>query len=140
MIREIEAADFQAIASLSPANGPDTDYETRCIKQAEACLVATLAGSVVGYITLDYSFYGNGFISFLFVTESVRRSGVGLALIREIGRRCKTPKLFTSTNESNSPMRGLLTVCGFTESGIIHNLDDGDPEIVYFRSPHCSTT
>jgi len=46
---------------------------------------------------------------------------------------CRTPKLFTSTNQSNVPMQGLLATLEFARSGLIENLDDGDPELVYFK-------
>ena len=43
-------------------------------------------------------------------------------------------KLFTSTNESNAPMQALCdTTWLSSKSGWIDNLDDGDPEIIYFK-------
>ena len=48
-----------------------------------------------------------------------------------LAERCDTPKLFTSTNQSNQPMQQLLGALGYIPSGIIHNLDSGDPELVY---------
>lgn len=30
-------------------------------------------------------------------------------------------------------MRSLLSAAGFEPSGVIHNLDPGDPELVYVR-------
>jgi hypothetical protein len=35
--------------------------------------------------------------------------------------------LFASTNESNVPMQALLDSLGYVQSGIINNLDPGDP-------------
>jgi hypothetical protein len=46
---------------------------------------------------------------------------------------CRTEKLFTSTNRSNTPMQSLLARTKFSQSGIVHNLDDGDPEIIYSK-------
>lgn len=37
-----------------------------------------------------------------------------------------------STNRSNEPMRRLLERQGFVASGVVENLDQGDPERVYF--------
>ncbi len=48
-----------------------------------------------------------------------------------LAARCDTPKLFTSTNQSNQPMQQLLDALGYLPSGVIHNLDPGDPELVY---------
>jgi L-asparagine transporter-like permease len=58
---------------------------------------------------------------------------VARALLRALEHRCATPKLFTSTNVSNLPMQALLATSGFVLSGIVHNLDPGDPELVYVR-------
>ncbi len=40
-------------------------------------------------------------------------------------------KLFTSTNASNIAMQRLLVASSFIDSGIVHGLDDGDPELIY---------
>jgi GNAT superfamily N-acetyltransferase len=75
----------------------------------------------------------NGFLSLLVVAKESRRRGVGRALLERSMAICTTAKLFTSTNESNMPMRLLLRDERFEESGVIHNLDEGDPELVFFR-------
>jgi ribosomal protein S18 acetylase RimI-like enzyme len=97
------------------------------------CFVSVTAEQIVGYGVLVYSFYGNGFISMLMVHPDYRRRGVGAGLMRYFESICQTTKLFTSTNLSNSPMQALLTKLGYRLSGVIHNLDDGDPELVYFK-------
>jgi hypothetical protein len=48
-------------------------------------------------------------------------------------RNCKTIKLFTSTNESNKPMQELMIKMGYQPSGTVYNLDEGDPELFYFK-------
>ncbi|NJN36615.1 MAG: GNAT family N-acetyltransferase [Nitrospiraceae bacterium] len=88
---------------------------------------------VIGFFVLEYSFFGNGFVSLLVVREGSRRRGVGRALLKHAMSICTTAKLFTSTNESNTPMRSLLREERFEDSGVIHNLDEGDPELVFFR-------
>ena len=47
--------------------------------------------------------------------------------------RRANPKLFTSTNRSNAPMQSLLAKLGYRPSGVIENLDEGDPELVYMK-------
>jgi hypothetical protein len=59
--------------------------------------------------------------------------GAGEALVKHLESLCQTAKLFTSTNLSNLPMQSLLAKMGYILSGVIHNLDEGDPEIVYFK-------
>ncbi|WZB72100.1 hypothetical protein WJ968_11125 [Achromobacter xylosoxidans] len=46
---------------------------------------------------------------------------------------CDTAKLFTSTNQSNVAARRLMAKAGFVPSGMIENLDEGDPELVYVK-------
>lgn len=42
-------------------------------------------------------------------------------------------KVFSSTNQSNADMHKVFLSNGFIESGIVENLDDGDPEVIYFK-------
>ena len=99
------------------------------------CHVAVDGGEVVGYAVLSHTFYGNGFVEMLYVHPDRRRRGAGAALLLHVESLCRTPKLFTSTNLSNLPMQSLLNRAGYAVSGVIHNLDEGDPEVVYFKRP-----
>ncbi len=100
------------------------------------CFVAVAAGAdekIIGYGVLNYTFHHVGCIDMLYVDSDHRRSGAGAALLQHMESLCQTPKLFTSTNLSNLPMQSLLTKSGYSLSGVIHNLDENDPEIVYFK-------
>ena len=97
------------------------------------CFVAVMNDAVVGYGVLNYTFHHHGCIDMLYVDSAHRRCGAGAALLKHMESLCKTPKLFTSTNLSNLPMQSLLAKLNYVLSGVIHNLDDGDPEIVYFK-------
>jgi ribosomal protein S18 acetylase RimI-like enzyme len=88
---------------------------------------------VVGYAAFSYGFYERGFIEMLHVARSHRGRGIGLALMAHLSQICKTAAIFTSTNQSNEPMKRLLAKSGFEPSGVIENLDEGDPELVYFK-------
>ncbi len=67
------------------------------------------------------------------VASPHRRRGVGLRLLREAEAQCTSRKLFTSANASNEGAQALFRRAGFVRSGIIENLDPGDPEVIYFR-------
>jgi GNAT superfamily N-acetyltransferase len=97
-----------------------------------ACYVA-VQGCLLGYAVLEYNFFEQGFVSLLYVRDENRRSGVGSALMRHLENICRTKKLFTSTNLSNLPMQALLERLGFHLSGVIHDLDEGDPELVFVK-------
>ena len=100
---------------------------------AGTCHVAEAGGDVIGYCVLTYTFYGHGFVEMLYVHPGRRRRGAGAALLLHMESLCRSPKLFTSTNLSNLPMQSLLDRVGYALSGVIHNLDEGDPELVYFK-------
>ena len=97
------------------------------------CHVAAAGGELVGYGVLTYTFYGHRFVEMLYVHPGRRRQGAGAALLAYLESLCRGEKLFTSTNLSNLPMQALLNRLGYTLSGVIHNLDEGDPELVYFK-------
>lgn len=90
----------------------------------------------VGFIQLHRHFYGNWFIELLFIRADARRQGIGQSLLNIVVKETNDTKLFTSTNQSNTPMRELLLANDFVQSGHIENLDPGDPEIVYLHFPH----
>ncbi len=133
IIRPAAPADIEALITL--------DHIARATSQRQAlirrsvthgtCLVATFDARPVGYLILEYTFFENGFISLLYVAEAYRRRGIGAALIRYAEQVCLTPKLFTSTNTSNVPMQRLLLGLDFQPSGVVKNLDDGDPELLF---------
>lgn len=95
--------------------------------------VVLVDGAPKGYALLHYRFFGHAFIELVYVCADSRRSSLGSRLIEHIWQNASGSKLFTSTNQSNTPMQAVLAKLGFEESGIIHNLDPGDPEFVYFK-------
>ena len=134
-IRPAVEADIDALCSFDLiAQRQETRREfIRGEVTAGNCFVAVGDGPPIGYGVLNYTFYYQGCIDMLYVHSGHRRSGAGEALTRHMESRCRTPKLFTSTNLSNLPMQSLLAKLGYELSGVIHNLDEGDPEIVYFK-------
>ncbi|KEK20758.1 hypothetical protein BAGA_29680 [Bacillus gaemokensis] len=42
-------------------------------------------------------------------------------------------KIFSSTNKSNEKMQQVFYSLNYINSGYIDNLDDGDPEIIFFK-------
>lgn len=134
-LRPATQRDIEAIVSLDPVakeQASRVEFIQNSVQSAD-CLLATESNDVIAYAILDYTFFGNGFISMLYVHSNYRRRGIGSELMKSLEARCTTDKLFTSTNRSNAPMQSLLPKLGFSPSGIIHNLDEGDPELIYFK-------
>ncbi|HBN82295.1 MAG TPA: hypothetical protein DDZ89_00460 [Clostridiales bacterium] len=97
------------------------------------CYIAVYNGIIKGLAIMNYTFFDNGFIELLMVAEKYRQCGVGSALLNHLFTVCKTQKIFASTNKSNETMRKLLGKTGFTFCGEIDALDEGDPEMFFFR-------
>ena len=136
IVRQALTDDLPAFLALDPlAQAPASGRAAfiRRVVAEGACRVAVVDGHVMGYGVLEYTFYECGFISMLYIQSGYRRRGVGQALMEGLEKACTTPKLFTSTNLSNLPMQALLAKQGYRLSGVIHNLDEGDPELVYFK-------
>ncbi|GCE01072.1 GNAT family N-acetyltransferase [Embleya hyalina] len=96
-----------------------------------AVTVAEDASGLLGYCVVEYTFFEQGFVAMLMVTPPARGRGVGRGLLDAAAASCTTPKLFTSTNVSNQPMQRLLGRAGWSPVGLVHGLDEGDPELFY---------
>ena len=134
-IRPAAEGDVEALCSLDRVARREAGRREFIRREVASgnCLVAEAGGAVLGYGVLSYAFYGQGFVEMLYVDPSRRRRGAGAALLAHMESLCRTPKLFTSTNLSNLPMQALLAGSGYEVSGVIHNLDEGDPEVVYLK-------
>lgn len=135
-----ETKRVQEIDELVIGRDDRQDFLRSAIKNGE-CLVAEIGGDTAGFVVVDGSLYDQRFVALLIVDPAYQRRGVGSALMRAVERRFPGEKLFTSTNASNLPMQALCERLGYVRSGWIENLDEGDPEIIYFkRTPHDSDT
>lgn len=134
-IRQAVENDIEQICSfdlIAQSENERREFIKREVSSGN-CLVAVEDKKVIAYGVLNYNFYQSGFIEMLYVDLNNRQKGVGKELLKHLELFCKTPKLFTSTNLSNLPIQSLLTKSGYILSGIIHNLDEGDPEIIYYK-------
>ena len=97
------------------------------------CLVFIDAEGLGGFaVTRPRHFFGRDFVDLLMVHPVRRRSGIGRCLLRSAVASANTSTVFTSTNQSNAAMRGLLLREGWTVSGTLVGLDDNDPEMVFW--------
>jgi len=95
--------------------------------------MAEVGGAPAGFAVVSRRFFSRPFVELLVVDPGFRRLGVGSALMRRCADAHKGERLFTTTNQSNTPMRALLAKEGFAPSGMIENLDPDDPELVFVR-------
>jgi ribosomal protein S18 acetylase RimI-like enzyme len=112
---------------------------SRCEKirkaiEEERCIVATDKNLIVGFLIFDTHFFDYSFISLIIVRPTERRKGYATSLIEYVINISPTKKIFSSTNISNHSMQKVFKTNGFIQSGFIENLDEGDPEIIYFKT------
>lgn len=133
--RPATAADIEPICALDEISQQEAGRRAFIEDSVRAgyAHVVTSGESVVGYGVLHYNFFSQGFIAMLYIHRDHRRAGAGTSMMRHLETLCRTEKLFTSTNLSNLPMQALLGKLGYQPSGVIHNLDPGDPELIYVR-------
>jgi GNAT superfamily N-acetyltransferase len=134
-VRHAGTRDRKSIADIDPRIAKDL-HRREVIDAAIAarqCWVAERSGQAAGYGILSRNFFARDFVELLYVHEGQRRRGVGAAMLTAIEAACLADRLFTSTNESNTPMRALLARSGYAESGRIENLDPGDPEVLFVK-------
>ncbi len=95
------------------------------------CIIAKEDNSISGFLTYDTNFFCYTFLSLIIVSPTKRRQGHASSLISYMLNNSPTQKIFSSTNESNTNMQKVFKANGFMRSGIIENLDEGDPELIF---------
>ncbi|GAA3487566.1 GNAT family N-acetyltransferase [Streptomyces cremeus] len=134
VIRHADASDWLGLAGIDAVAASGDDARRASIRrwcEQGSVLLAEDASGPLGYSVLEYTFFEQGFITMVMVAPTARRRGVGARLLKATEAACTSPKLFTSTNVSNHPMQLLLQRVGYSPVGLLHGLDEGDPELFY---------
>jgi RimJ/RimL family protein N-acetyltransferase len=100
----------------------------------EECFIILADEKAVGFVIFDYRFFDQGWIDLIILDEKYRGKGIGGQAINLICGQSKTNKVFTSTNSSNIQMQKELIKVGFSFAGKINGLDEGDPELFYYKT------
>jgi GNAT superfamily N-acetyltransferase len=119
---------FDPVARLDPRRA---DLIRRRLKNG-GCSVAEGDARLFGHVCRG-TFFEYDFLKLIYVDEAHRQQGVSGALVGAVERARRTQKLFMSTNESNTAMRAMLARLSYEPSGVIRNLDPGDPELVFVK-------
>jgi GNAT superfamily N-acetyltransferase len=133
-IRVATSGDTDSIIGLDsnlPHGSPRADALRGWVAAGHA-YIATDDGEPRGYAVMTRHFFDRAFVELLMVGAKFRRQGIATAMLRHLASVSPTPMIWTSTNESNAPMRALLAAEGFIPSGAVEGLDEGDPEL-FFR-------
>lgn len=136
LVRLAEAGDFERILRMdsSAQVGPSRRTLVENAVSCGQCWVAINDEALAGFGVMSYIFFDRGFVSLVYVDSARRRRGVATSLFDEFERRCRSGRIFTSANLSNLPMQSFLVARGYVLSGVVQDLDDGDPEMFYSKS------
>ena len=135
-VRRATSEDLDAVLELdriAPIGHERGPLLTARVQSGEVILFEH-EGRVSGYAVIrSHSFFGCDFVELLAVTSSERRRGVGSLLLQQAVGLSSTIRIFTSTNRSNTRMIGLLEKESWQFSGQLEGIDEGDPELVYYK-------
>jgi N-acetylglutamate synthase-like GNAT family acetyltransferase len=136
-VRAATTSDLESVLKIAKLASPSSERDSWLTLRVESgeCLVSEGQSRVVGFVTLARrSFFGRDFIELLAVDPDCRRKGVGGALLRRCVNEATTSAIFVSANRSNHTMLNLLRKERWQFSGELEGLDEGDPELVFYRS------
>jgi L-amino acid N-acyltransferase YncA len=113
-----------------------TDRRKKEIGQAieqNRCLLVIHEGIIAGFLLYHTHFFECTFVSLIMIKPSHQKMGLASTLLSHMTEFSKTEKLFSSTNQSNLAMQKIFEANAFIKSGMVENLDEGDPELIYFK-------
>jgi GNAT superfamily N-acetyltransferase len=96
-------------------------------------IVAEAGGDVVGFLAYRIDWFQCAFVSLVIVREDYRRRGIAREFIKAVEAVSPTPRLFSSTDETNAVSIRMHTALGFVPSGYIDNLPQGARELLFYR-------
>ena len=99
-------------------------------------LVADTEGEVVGVLAYRTDWFQCTLVSLVSVREDHRKRGVARALYHEVEGISPSPRLYSSTEETNSAAIQMHTALGFQPSGHIDNLPQGYRELLFYKRLH----
>lgn len=96
-------------------------------------LVAERDGAAVGCLAYRTDWFQCTFVSLVAVTKDARRKGVARALYRAVEDMSPSPRVYSSTEETNGISIQMHTALGFVPSGHIDNLPQGYRELLFYK-------
>jgi GNAT superfamily N-acetyltransferase len=136
LIRLPGVADFGSLTELAAGVvGPDRAGPViRSHLERHHLLVADVGGEAVGVIAYRSDWFQCTFVSLVCVREDRRRKGIARDLFRGVEGMSSSPRLFSSTEETNAVAIRMHTALGFVPSGHIDNLPQGYRELLFYKS------
>ena len=134
-IREPEPVDVPASVTLAALVVGERRAATLLRAHAERreLLVAETRAEIVGVLAYRTDWFQCTFVSVVAVAEAMRQRGVARALFDAIAQRSPSPRLFSSTEETNTVAIRMHRALGFVAAGHIDHLPQGYRELLFYK-------
>jgi GNAT superfamily N-acetyltransferase len=134
-IRPPAAAELDAVTALAAeVVGPQRAGPfVRSSVERHHLLVALEDDAVVGCIAYRTDWFQCTYVSLAAVRADRRQHGVARALYTRVEEMSPSPRLFSSTEETNAVSIKMHTALGFAPSGHIDNLPQGYRELLFYK-------
>ena len=96
-------------------------------------IVAEAEQDVVGFLAYRTDWFNCTFVSLVVIREDFRRKGIAREFFKAVEAISPTPRLFSSTEETNAVSIRMHAALGFKPSGHIDNLPQGSRELVFYK-------
>jgi GNAT superfamily N-acetyltransferase len=96
-------------------------------------IVAEAEREVVGFLAYRVDWFQCTFVTLTVVREDFRRKGIAREFFKSVEAVSPTPRLFSSTEETNVASIRMHTALGFVPSGHIDNLPQGVRELLFYK-------
>ena len=96
-------------------------------------IVAEAEPDIVGFLAYRTDWFQCTLVSLVVVREDFRRRGIAREFFKAVEAVSPTPRLFSSTEETNAVSIRMHAALGFAPSGHIDNLPQGPRELVFYK-------
>ena len=134
-IRAPQGPELEAVMTLAGhvLSAERTGPFVRSHLERHHLLVAVEGGEVLGVLAYRTDWFQCTLVSLVSVGPDKRKRGVARALYKAVEGMSPSPRLYSSTEETNSVAIQMHTALGFQPSGHIDNLPQGYRELLFYK-------
>ncbi len=96
-------------------------------------IVAEANKEIVGFLAYRTDWFQCTFVSLVVVREDFRRKGIAREFFKSVEAVSPSPRVFSSTEETNAASIRMHTALGFQPSGHVDNLPQGTRELLFYK-------
>ena len=134
-IRHPQPSDLGTVMELAAeVMGPERAGPfVRSHTERHHLLIAESEDEVIGVLAYRTDWFQCTLVSLVCVRTDFRRRGVARSLFAKVEEMSPSPRLFSSTEETNGASIQMHTALGFIPSGHIDNLPQGYRELLFYK-------